>query len=141
MYQNWLNIYKSFYVEGKYNLIEFLLGGLRDIDHLSNINNHNYNDCNNLSPFKMAECKIKVYKAMSYSLENCKLINCIVFSIILNYLISIIKLRMGSGYAWKHQQIDNIFYSVLKVNGLTVRWIFIQHTFTLWLPFWKFCKI
>ena len=34
----------------------------------------------------------KVYKATSDSLENCKIVNCIVFSITQNYLIYIIKL-------------------------------------------------
>ena len=49
----------------------------------------------------------KVYKAISDSLETYKIINCIVFSIILNYLIPIIKLWMGSVYAWKRQQNHN----------------------------------
>ena len=40
----------------------------------------------------------KVYKAISDSLENCKIMNCIRVSFILNYLICIIKLWMGSGY-------------------------------------------
>ena len=36
--------------------------------------------------------KVYMYKAISGSLENYKIINCIVFSIILNYIIFIIKL-------------------------------------------------
>ena len=38
---------------------------------------------------------LKKYKSITDSLENCIITNCIVFSIILNYLMFIIKLSMG----------------------------------------------
>ena len=41
----------------------------------------------------------KLYKSISDSVENCRIIDCIEFSIILNYLMFIIKLWMGSMYA------------------------------------------
>ena len=44
---------------------------------------------------------LKVYKDISVSLEDLKIINCIMFSIMLNYLIFNIKLWMGSVYTWK----------------------------------------
>ena len=50
-----------------------------------------------------------VYKAISDSLENCKIINYIVFNIILNYLISFIKLMLGLVHVWKRQQNHKIF--------------------------------
>ena len=43
---------------------------------------------------------------MSNSLENCKIMNCIALSIILNYLICIIKLWMS--FVLKHRQICKI---------------------------------
>ena len=51
----------------------------------------------------------KVYKSSSDSLTNYIIINCIVFSIILNYLIFIIKLLMGAVPVWKNLQYHNIF--------------------------------
>ena len=63
--------------------------------------------CNNLGKTKLT-LLYKVYKAISDSLENCKIINCIVFSIILNYILFIIKLWVGSLCAWNLQQIHKI---------------------------------
>ena len=59
-----------------------------------------------------------MYKAISDNVENCKIISCNVFSTVLNYLIFIIKLWMGSVFAWKQQNhkicIENtLLYNVL----------------------------
>ena len=51
---------------------------------------------------------LKVYKAISDSLENYNIIYCIVLSITPLYLISIIKHWMGFQHARKHQQISEI---------------------------------
>ena len=89
------------------------------------------------------------------NLESCKIINCIVFGIVLNS--TIFKVWMGSVYAWKHQQNHKICTplnnpvvqsfiltvgnnhvhvynnlhtrSVLKVNKSNVKLIFMQHFF------------
>ena len=45
-----------------------------------------------------------MYKAVSDSVETHEIINCIVQSIILNYIICIIKVLMSSEYAGKHLQ-------------------------------------
>ena len=118
-----------------------------------------------LSQVQHFSTMFKVYKAISDSLENCKIINYIVLSIILNYLIFIIKLWMDSVLCVKHQQNHKIcikntlLYNVLfwkcavimynnlllkhllKAYRLMIRWVFCNTFLYFLIPFWKCCKI
>ena len=95
---------------------------------------------------------IKGYKAISDSPLNHKIMHCCVLGIILNYLICIIELQIGIVYTLKHLHIRRfgftMFYSekcvtimytnlhiqyLLKVNGLTVKWIFMLHIFIIFI--------
>ena len=65
----------------------------------------------------------KVYKAISDSLENHKIRNCILLSVVQNHLFCIINLWMSCVYMWKHQEIrknctkDSLLYKFLEVKA------------------------
>ena len=64
---------------------------------------------------------IKVYKSISDSLEYCEIIKCIEFIIILNCLIFILKLWMGSVYLLCHRTmtlllLDKLYLTEIKTN-------------------------
>ena len=71
--------------------------------------------CNILTLFKNLDLFVKVYKAISDSLENCKTLKCIGISFILNFVICIIKCWMCSLYNYvKTTKPKNILlYNVL----------------------------
>ena len=88
-----------------------------------------------------------MYKAISESLENCKIINCIELNIILNCINGIIKLYIRENidklviFAPKEivvqhftlrlcNMYNNLQY-LLTVNKLMFKWIFMQHIFIL----------
>ena len=60
-------------------------------------------------------------KAIFYSLENCKIMNWIEESFILNYLICMIKLWMGSVYMLKHNEISK--YCTEKKKSVVQRFM------------------
>ena len=97
---------------------------------------------------------VKVYKAISDSLENHNIMNCIMLRIILNYLICILNFgwilcKRGNmnkpvNILLKHFVIQHfilimvtVMYNnlymqyLLKVDGLMIEWIFMQHSYIL----------